>query len=82
MNVHKRGIFAFISGGIFRCPHRGGAVRSRETVYDGSREKEAVMPKRRLKMLVYREVLRLHFELGKSYAAIAEVCGISTGGDP
>jgi len=38
------------------------------------------MPKRRLKMLVFREVLRLHFELGKSYASIAEICGISKGG--
>ena len=38
------------------------------------------MPKRRLKMLVYREVLRLHFELGKSYRTIAEICGLSVGG--
>ena len=38
------------------------------------------MPKRRLKMLVFREVLRLHCELGKSYATIAEICGLSKGG--
>jgi transposase len=31
-------------------------------------------------MLVFREVLRLHFELGKSYATIAEICGLSKGG--
>ena len=31
-------------------------------------------------MLVYREVLRLHFELGKSFATIGEICGISKGG--
>ena len=31
-------------------------------------------------MLVYREVLRLHFELGKSFATISEICGLSKGG--
>jgi len=31
-------------------------------------------------MLVYREVLRLHFELGKSFATIGEICGMSKGG--
>ena len=31
-------------------------------------------------MLVYREVLRLHFELDKSFATIGEICGISKGG--
>jgi transposase len=31
-------------------------------------------------MLVFREVLRLHFDLGKSYATIAELCGVSKGG--
>ncbi len=31
-------------------------------------------------MLVYREVLRLHFELGKSFATIGELCGLSKGG--
>ena len=38
------------------------------------------MSKRRLQMLVYREVLRLHFESGKSYATIAQICGMSKGG--
>jgi len=31
-------------------------------------------------MLVFREVLHLHFELRKSYATIAEICGVSKGG--
>jgi transposase len=30
-------------------------------------------------MLVYREVLRLHFELGMSFAMLGEICGISKG---
>jgi len=38
------------------------------------------MSRRRLKMLVIREVLHLHFELSKSYATIAEICGVSKGG--
>lgn len=38
------------------------------------------MAKRRLQMLVYREVLRLHFELGMSFATIGKICGISKGG--
>lgn len=37
------------------------------------------MTKRRLKMLVFGEVLRLRFDLGKSYATVAELCGISKG---
>jgi transposase len=31
-------------------------------------------------MMVFREVLRWHFEVGKSYALIAEYCGLSKGG--
>jgi len=31
-------------------------------------------------MLVFREVLYLHFELRKSYATIADICGVSKGG--
>lgn len=38
------------------------------------------MVRRRIEMRTYREVLRLHFELGKSYALIAEINGLSSGG--
>lgn len=38
------------------------------------------MPKRRLVMSVFRDVLRWHFEMHKSYAVIAEYCQLSKGG--
>src|SRR5208337_4998444 len=64
-------------GGIFF--HRG-AVLLPVSRYYSTGERRTPMVRRRIEMRTYRDVLRLHFELGKSYALIAEINGLSSGG--